>query len=356
LNDELNWQLPSVPNYTSVKNWLEKSGYYTYHASPPEAFLRNGYALIIDESMMIGSQKLLLTLGVSALKNKSDALDFGDVTVLDISVRASWNSESIGEVLERIKAKISRLPDYCVSDNASTIMKAVRGKCIVHHCDVGHSVALCLQHVYENDVEFKLFLKELNDVKSREVMRSTAYLLPPKQRSIARFMNLSCTVNWANAMLAVLPRLSESERHVFQFLSCHERIICELHEVFGRTDKILQRLKTQGLSYATANTSLFELESFYPTSSPRIDMLVNELSAYINKEKQKLPDVGCVRHISSDVIESFFGFYKRIQSPNPMNGITKRVLFLPLLAQMSSAKNKGCINFKKYLERVLIEN
>jgi hypothetical protein len=52
--------------------------------------------------MMIDRPKLLLTLGVPSSKSSEDALTFGDVTVLDMSVQSSWNSAGVGSVLVKI--------------------------------------------------------------------------------------------------------------------------------------------------------------------------------------------------------------------------------------------------------------
>ncbi|MDR1922871.1 MAG: hypothetical protein LBQ66_00735 [Planctomycetaceae bacterium] len=183
VNDLLDLQIPEIPSYVSVKNWIEKSGYHIYENTTPEGF-EDGYAVITDESMVVGSQKLLLTLGVPSSKETDAALTYGDVYVLDMSVQSSWNSESIGGVLETVTKKVGQSPDYGVSDNASTITKAFRIKEVTHHCDVGHTAALCIQHVYEHDEEFKAFTKAVNDVKSREVMRHKIYTSLVKVRRI----------------------------------------------------------------------------------------------------------------------------------------------------------------------------
>ncbi|MDR0609569.1 MAG: hypothetical protein LBG58_05620 [Planctomycetaceae bacterium] len=80
LNELLNWQLPEIPCFRSVQHWLEKSGYAVYTEPKTEEF-SDGYACIVDESMMIRSQKLLLTLGVPASKTSEEALTFGDITI-----------------------------------------------------------------------------------------------------------------------------------------------------------------------------------------------------------------------------------------------------------------------------------
>jgi hypothetical protein len=83
---------------------------------------------------------------------------------------------------------------------------------------VGHTFGLFVQKLYEKSEDFQSFIKEVNGVKFREIMRSSAYLLPPKQRTIARFMNLSTTIAWAKKLLKSFPRLNEEEQAVFQFI------------------------------------------------------------------------------------------------------------------------------------------
>ena len=65
--------LCKIPCANSIENWVKKSGYNIYHKTPEE-FAEKEYAAVIDESMMPGSEKMLLTLGVEAAKKDSDAL------------------------------------------------------------------------------------------------------------------------------------------------------------------------------------------------------------------------------------------------------------------------------------------
>jgi hypothetical protein len=75
----------------------------------------------VDESMTVGSEKLLLTSGAAPEKRGDKSLTEGDVRVLDMSVKRSWNSAGIGEVCEKTEEKMQPAPAYTVSDNAGTI-------------------------------------------------------------------------------------------------------------------------------------------------------------------------------------------------------------------------------------------
>jgi hypothetical protein len=51
-----------------------------------------------------------------------------------------------------------------------------------------------------------------------------------------------------------------------------------------------------------------------------------------------------------------FGIYKKRKSPNPLNGVTKYVLILPLLMAIDVESGTSNINFKKNLESVFLKD
>jgi hypothetical protein len=355
LNRYLGWHLESIPCPNSIKNRAQKSGYAIYEEADSKDFPA-GYATIVDESMMVGSEKLLLTLGVPAAKTKDKALCEGDVQVLNMSVKSSWNSLSIGEVFEEVAEKMNGSPAYVISDNASTITKAVRDKGYIHFRDVGHTFGLFVQQTYEKEEDFQMFMKDVNGVKFREIMRPTAYLLPPKQRTIARFMNLSGTIDWAVAILKSFDRLNPSEQDVFCFIHKYRQIIMEMEEVFKNVNSLLQRLKKEGISATTARKCLAAVKMLQASHHQRVSSVGRLIEEYIKEEsgKQNILDAKC--HISSDIIESLFGSYKKRKSPNAMNGVTKQIFLLPLMTRMKAETGIHNACFKTYLEHVFLKD
>jgi hypothetical protein len=99
-NECPNWGSEEIPSPNSIGNWVVKCGYYIYETTGPEAF-PEGYATVVDESMMVGSEKLLLTPGVASEKRGDKSLTGSDVRVPDMSVKRSWNRTGIGEVCEK---------------------------------------------------------------------------------------------------------------------------------------------------------------------------------------------------------------------------------------------------------------
>ena len=348
------FQPEEIPSYNSIANWVQKTGYALY-AEMDSKELPEEYALIVDESMMVGSEKLLLTLGVSAIKTGEKALTESDVRVLDMSVKSSWNGDSIKEIFDRIEKKMGTPPAYVVSDNGSTIVKAVRMKGYVHVRDIGHSFGLFVQHIYGKTKDFQSFIKEVAAVKFRETMRTTAYLLPPKQRTVARFMNISHTIFWAFNMLKSFARLNTEEQKVFHFINSYRQIINELKEVFITVNSVLKHLKNKGISKTNAHEALSEIKSL-TSSTGRVSDVRRLIEEYITREYSKLSEKYKSWHISSDIIESIFGSYKAKKSPNAMNGVTKQIFLLPVLTKMKGDTkiNNNC--FKIYLERVFLKD
>ena len=101
LNEFMGNVFGKVPAYTTIGYWTQELGLSVYKESC-SLFKDKRYALIVDESMMIGSEKLLLTLAMPAI-NAGSA-----ITEKDITIAKSWNGTSIKNVLEKVADKIWR--------------------------------------------------------------------------------------------------------------------------------------------------------------------------------------------------------------------------------------------------------
>lgn len=109
INESFGWKLEKIPGRNSIENWVKKSGYSIYK-EPGYANSEEEYAQIIDESMMLGSEKMPVSLGENAEKKSDIPLKTSDVKVLNISVAPSWNSARIKAVLAATEKKKGSLP------------------------------------------------------------------------------------------------------------------------------------------------------------------------------------------------------------------------------------------------------
>lgn len=338
-----------LPSKSSIDNWIQKVGYDDY-TNLGEDVYDGDYCIIIDESMVVGQQRMMVVLGLPAVKTTDKASDLGTVRLLYLAVRASWKAADVVELLENVTKKMGKAPLYVICDAGCKLIRGIKdSKKLVRLCDVGHEIAKFIEQTYKHQDVFKAFSAAVVVVKFQEVMKDTAYLLPPKQRAIARFINLAHTVDWATKMMAVLTKLTAKEQETFGFLRDYKSIIEELSDVFEMAHKMLKIVKNEGISYENIEKCT-DLMQLYGIRIPKV--LTVKINTYLKNEKQKLPNETTIWHASSDVIESLFGKFKQRAATNKLNGVTSLVLSLGLYGQFQNQNDQMENKIKKALQDV----
>ena len=246
LNEE--YGIGKTVSHQTISDWVKTAGLAMYREA------RGGiktsgmrYALIIDESITIGSQKQLLILAVPA-GHPGHALRHEDVIVVGIFVAKSWKAEDVSKKINEVTDEIGYGPEYVLSDNGHNLVKAAADQELPHHKDIGHTFGLFLEDAYGDDAAFNEFREMMGKVRLKYHLTPKAYLLPPNQRSMARFMNLFNWVDWAVRLLCNFQSLSEEERLAFSFVPAHKDLLMELGCVMECYTYVLQRVKNEGLS------------------------------------------------------------------------------------------------------------
>ncbi len=201
---------------TTIGYWTQELGLSVYKESC-SLFKDKRYALIVDESMMIGSEKLLLTLAMPAI-NAGSAITEKDITIVDISIAKSWNGTSIKNDLEKVADKIGHKPEYVISDNGFTVCKAVRDAGYAHHSDISHTLGMFLERVYKKEADFQELSNNVQLARFKYNMQDVAYVQPPSQRSIARFMNMSKWIDWISRMQYLYHTLRDDIKSIYAFI------------------------------------------------------------------------------------------------------------------------------------------
>jgi len=354
LNKKLAWELEEIPCYNSIENWVKKGGYHTYQ----ESGLKNtkaDYSCIVDESILLGKEKMILSLGIKARKDSSTALSYNDTEVIGIHVNSNWDSDSIKIALEDDEKKMQRPPLYIISDNDNKLKKALQKYDCIHIRDVGHTVAMFLKQVYSKQKDFISFSKRVGRLKIESAMSDCSYLLPPRQRGIARFMNLSDTIFWASKMMCCFDKLTKKEKETFGFIFDYKELILELDEILKCTNNFLSKIKTEGLSHKSIKSAISLINELPKGYNQRIDKVISLMTTYLKEERLKLKK-GAVWNASSDIIESAFGIYKSRISKNSLHGITTYVFILPLISKINDERTLIDICFKTALEEVYMRD
>lgn len=318
--------LGDSPCHTTIRTWLAKLGLDAIknrHVGVKEA-----YALIMDASISVGDQQLLLALKVPA-DHTGKALTHSDEEVAGMAVSENWPAAKVKDFCEEITREQGHKPEYYITDNGRNLKTAISALNLPHHRDISHTLAAYLKRIYEKDEEFAGFRNLVANTKHLALTRF-AYLMPPKQRSMARFMNLYPVVDWAKKMLENYPRMTGDEKYHYSFVPRNASLVEELDEVLTAYTDIMRICKQEGLSRATVNRCKALLAQRMLVGSQRMRQLHRLIADYLDKESKLLTGEHPTHNISSDIIESEFGIFKGSMPSNKTNGFTESILYIPL--------------------------
>jgi len=320
----LNLELSS-PSFSTAMLWVKKIGYTKLKSSKEKA---DDWILIMDESIGIGQEKVLLILGIrrSHIDFKRP-LKLQDMEPILVKSRESWTSQDISRELRIVKEKLGNVI-YAVTDAGSSLKAGLRDADINWIYDITHAIASFLDKIYRNDETFRDFTHKAGQMRFKCCCSKHAHLIPPNQRSKSRFLNLDILNEWATKALIAYDNneLTEEERLHLKWIKEIESFILELNILMSIIQEISIILKNEGLSKKTILKCIACLKKCKKGKLKKFkdNMLVylRENSKNISKYKEKI--LCC-----SDVIETTFGKYKNELSKNPMNGITDLVLIIP---------------------------
>lgn len=322
-------EMSRIPCANTVENWVKKLGYYEL-VKRQGSDLGECIGLIVDESMRVGPYKQLLILGVNAAKTDSNALDYSKVRVLHMSISKSYKGEQISAIIADVGRQTGKKIVYGLSDDDSKLKKAFRLNGTVRISDVSHAMGRCLEKTFKQDTRYQAFSKAVSHWQCTGVNRTYAYLLPPKQRVMARFMNLTPVVVWGKEMLRGFEHLTKEEQEAFSGLKHYEGVLQELHQALQLAQTVAVYLKKEGLSVLNIEKCMKTLEQECKVSCPSLDIFKELLINYLMQINELVKGTTDCWQCSSEVIESVFGKRKSRDADNHLvqNGVN--VLEIPL--------------------------
>jgi len=348
LNEFMGNMFGSVPAYTTIGYWAQELGLSVYKESCCQLRGKR-YALIVDESMMIGSEKLLLTLAVPA-DNAGTALAEKDVSVVDISVAKSWNGTTVRDVLKKVAEKIGHDPEYVISDNDSKVCKAIREAGFARHSDISHTLGMFLERVYGKDSDFRKLSDKVQLARLKYNMQEAAFLQPPSQRSIARFVNMSKWVGWLNRMQYVYHTLQDDIKSIYSFIPKNASLVDELSETMACITKIEKDIKNNGWSHATSYRCRRLVKTSLMSGNERQRKVGSFILEYLEREVSSVKK-GESHNASSDPVESTFGVTKARMSDDKLAGVSPIILMIPLRLNLADKDRRTSFKFKERLEK-----
>lgn len=317
----LNLEL-EIPHFSSIRNWEMKLG---YHELQETIDTNDKWMLIIDESISIGSQKMLLLLGVNLSTYQfGKALNLKDIQVLDIRLSKSWKAPDIEKVVNSVKQRGFNFA-YCCCDNGNNLRKLLDTIGLVHIEDCGHALGNWLKNRYKKEEIFLNFCTESTNTKRSLILSKYAEYVPPKHRTKGKFLNLSAIAIWAKKMLLLAHQYQQEETNKEAFekikwILKYEDFILKLNEEQALINQVNKLLKNTGLGKETIRA----IRQIINRSSVE-NGLKKYLLDYLERNQMKLPNLEKII-CSSDIIESTFGKFKYNTSKSPSGAITEGCL------------------------------
>ena len=323
-----------IPSHSSIRNWLCKCGYNRIMEGKKSS---GDYVLYLDESIVFGSEKMLLILGVSQNKIPTDrGLRHSDVEVLYVGASQEWKGEDIAQELTKIEQQ--KRIKYVISDEGHNLRKAYKSMNYTHIEDCTHVLANHLKRIYGSDEDFEAFRKLIGQLrKDWNLSKENSRYMPPTMRGKMRFANIFPCVDWANKMLDNWQNLPPKVQDSLVFLQQNQILIQSLTETGTLFKTICETLKTQGFAKQVNASLVAYLDNSTLLEKPAV--FAQNCKEYLHNLSDKstllaIPHLLC----SSDIIESFFGKFKTKINPNNHSGLTQFIFTIANFSNPFSIK------------------
>jgi len=265
---------------------------------------------------------------------------------LIIKSSGSWKSEEIGA---EIKSCINlENVSYSVSDNGNNIKGCYELTGLLHIEDIGHKFSWFMKQVFESYPDFEGYTKHLSGLRGKLPLSKFAHLIPPNQRIISRFMNLTPLFNWGCKVLRLLDNnlLNAEEKEKVGFVLQYRTFILQTNHLLSVLNSVQQTLKIKHLSNVTKKACLRKLSEIQDKKGKEVTKMVKE---YFENTLCKLPKDKKIL-CCSDIIESCFGKYKEVVKSNKSVGVTDLCLTISCLTSFHDFQNT-----KNSLEKVKVK-
>lgn len=344
LNRTLNLGLKE-PTHSTVLLWMKKQGVANFKEK--SFFEGNKWFLIIDESIQFGNKKLIAVMAVLSSSVKEKALTYLDLIPLVLKSSTSWKAEQIKQ--EIINAIDVKDVEYVVCDNGNNLKSTCNILNLTHIEDVNHKISGIIKNVYEKDLVFESYTKHLSGLRGKLSLSKVAHLIPPNQRIISRFMNLTPLFVWGEKTLRLIEnqKLDAQEYEKVAFLSSYKEFIIDTLLILNTLNVIQKKLKTNHFNQAQIRECLLELKNL---KSPKGLIIAEKMRIYFELTTEKL-DANQQVVCSSDIIESCFGKYKEVVKLNKTIGVSDICLSISCLTNSGDIKE-----LKKTLENIKIKD
>jgi transposase-like protein len=326
----MGWEY-AQPSHTTVRHWVLRCGLYLLEHTKAKS---GTYVAIIDESIQVGKEKLLLLLGVKLSEDHSHSapLTMAETEVLGMEVQQSWNSQEIADfITQRLGHHKDIVIKYIISDRGTNLLAALRILDITHVSDCSHMLMNAIKKLFCDDKALSKLCSQISQLRQYYLLTDLGFLLPPTLRNKDRFLQIFTLVDWADRIDSYWNNLSRTQRRPLGFLKQFEpllRCLRQVRDLIAMTAKILKSAGLSPISRQLWESNLSQYRKGKKMTKQAL-ALIESIRSYFDQHQQLILDHQRLL-CCSDVIESSFGHYK---NKGGMAVISADVLGLTLLRQ-----------------------
>src|SRR5271156_874537 len=346
-----------TPHWTTGRLWLLRLGYYMLCRPKVRATDRVWMA---DHSIQAGRERCLVILGVrlSELPPVGQCLRLEDMEVLALIPVEKSDKQVVYQQLCALAEKVG-VPRSILHDNGGDLAGRFTLFEKQHPStdgiyDITHKAACLLKARLEKDPTWKAFCTQAAQTKFQTQQTELAFLVPPSQRSKARFMNLGNLVRWARETLAIVQQppatvlehlTRERLEEKFGWLRDYEEPVRDWSQTQLVIDIVNDFVRCNGHYRGSAVHLKRKLKPLNLTGSP--SAMGKEVVAFVKHESRKAKK-GERLPGSTEVLESAFGKQKVIERNQSKGGFTGLLLALPaLLGTITADTVRAALEFAK---------
>lgn len=337
----------NVPSHDAIEQWTLRFGV----AQLQDTFTTEQRVIwMADHSNQIGKEKLLIILGVALedLPPPGQTLQLEDMKVLAIVPGERWKKEDVGREYRKLAEKIGP-PVYLLCDGAIELREPAEemendGKRTVVLGDLKHHAANLLEKEIGRGKRFKAFMSEVGLTRNRVQQTELSHFTPPPIRQKSRFMNLEPLLTWAAMVLHHLNDPSSDARtgidvdrmeHKLGWLRDFSEDLAQWRACQEVINQSLTVINQQGLGVTTPEhlQSVFEsLNLKGPTASIPASRIASGLLEWSEQAASRLHS-GDRAWASTEILESLFGRFKRLERQHSKGGFTRLIAAIPTLCR-----------------------
>jgi hypothetical protein len=333
----LMFKLKKSPSINSGKSWMLKLGYYNLTKELTKA---DDWIYIIDHSIQMGKDKLLLILGIRAKDlPKKRALKYEDMELIDLQPVRSSTGEVVYQQIKEASKRTSN-PRAIVSDMGSDIRLGVKkfqeySVHTSHIYDLKHKIALLIKKLLEENNHWSEYKSIANFIVKKLQNTSLAGYRPPKQKEKARYMNIEGLVRWGEKILLKYDTLQKTENKTDEEMKL-EGILEDVSKfkddleawnemviVFELIEKFMNINNLEANSYKKLKD--LHGDELLKLKTDKAKALANQILKFIKEQEKVCSKNERLLH-SSQIIESIFGKLKFIEREQSRSSFTSLIL------------------------------